>query len=514
MLRLSHRVPTLLAAALFAACGEGSTVPDDDHHHVPKAEPPKEQPPKEQPPKEEPPPEPPPRIEGIPYLVDENIDPRIVEVSLVAKASSLAIADGPETDLWTYNDSLPGPLIHARVGDRVIVHFDNQLADPTVVHWHGLRISDQMDGSPRIQSPVAPGGSFTYDFIVPDAGTFWYHTHFNQIEQFERGLYGALVVHERDEPKFTSERVIVIDDIRLDSDNQIAPFLTSGPDIGAGRVGNTLLANGKAEPLRTVLPRGGIERWRVILANNALTMGLRLKGAQTRVIATDGGLLPSPLEADRVEIAPGQRYDFEVRAGEGESEVTLEALIFVIENDQVVEKPFPLAIARVEGDVAQPEPKYPEVILPAVNVAATEVAWKLAATNAGGKVEFTINGQSGYVDGHEHPLLGTFPSNEPVRIRISSSVSPAHPFHIHGQFFQIVERGGKPVTDEPGLRDTVAIRGAESASVLTYFENPGRWMVHCHISEHSEKGMMAEVVVTDSGAGSSSSSSSGGGHSH
>ena len=133
--------------------------------------------------------------------------------------------------------------------------------------------------------------------------------------------------------------------------------------------------------------------------------------------------------------------------------------------------------------------------LPLIDVQAETLSWKLSGGVVDGLVQFTINGIPGSVDGmHDHVLLHTFVPNVPVKMVIQSNVSPAHPFHIHGQFFQILERNGKPVF-EPGLRDTVHIRGAETATVLSYFENPGRWRVHCHISEHSELGMMADIQV-------------------
>jgi FtsP/CotA-like multicopper oxidase with cupredoxin domain len=444
--------------------------------------------------------EPLPTIEGLTVLEDMNPEPDIVEVELVARPGSAPLLEGAETKLLTYNDSLPGPLLHARVGDRVIVHFTNELDEPTTIHWHGLRISDQMDGSPMIQNPVEPGESFTYDFVVPDAGTFWYHTHLHQIEQFERGLYGALVVHELEYPRFSAERLVVVDDIRLAPSNQVASFnTTSGPDVGMGRVGNTLLVNGRAIPLAVTVPAGGIERWRIVLATNSLNFGMRVQGADVRVIGTDGGLLPSPFELDRVAFAPGQRYDLEVRPRAGE-DITLEALILQLdENDEVVEVPFPLVEATVDGEATTEEPVYPVVELPATDVEASELTWSLAGSVVDGEVVFTINGEAGFVgDEHEHVVIETFDQNVPVKITLNSNVSPAHPFHIHGQFFQIIERDGDPVTDEPGLRDTVHVRGAESVTILSYFENPGQWMVHCHISEHSEKGMMADIVVGES----------------
>jgi len=445
-----------------------------------------------------------PTVEGLTELRDDNPDPRIVEVSLEASENSVQLAaSGKKTKLLNYNHSFPGPLLHARVGDRVIVHFTNALTEPTTIHWHGLRISDQMDGSPMIQNPVQPGETFTYDFVVPDAGTFWYHTHLSQIEQLERGLYGAIVVHEAAAPVFSAERIVVADDLRLDATNQVSEFVLTGHDLMAGRVGNLLLANGKNGVLRATIPRGGIERWRVVLASNALSFGLRIRGADVRVIATDGGLLPTPFALTRVDIAPGQRYDFEVRPTATASEVVLEALVVVSDaSGTISEQPFALIKSTVTGEVVTPEPVYPSVIMPATTDLPDWMElldWKLSAVNVGGKVHFTINGMSDFVDSdgefHDHVLLHTFEPNVAVRIKLTSAISPAHPFHIHGQFFQIIERGGKAVTDEPGLRDTVYLRGAESATILAYMENPGRWMVHCHIAEHGENGMMADIQV-------------------
>lgn len=442
-----------------------------------------------------------PDVEGSTVLEDSNPDESIVEVSLKAAPGTWEIVDGTDTEVLSYNDALPGPLLHARVGDRVIVHFTNEMDEATMVHWHGLRISDKMDGSPMIQDPVEPGASFTYDFVVPDAGTFWYHTHYAQIEQLERGLYGAIVVHEAEFPRFSKERLFVLDDIRLDEDGQVAPFTTAGMDLMHGRTGNILLANGKEVPLKTTIAAGSVERWRLVLASNALDFALRVKGATVRVIATDGGLLPEAFVLgeggeERVAMAPGQRYDLEVRPEPGATKVVLEAVMPQLdENNQVVDASFDLVRAQIEGSVSAEEPVYPAITLPSTAVDADLETWKIGGVAVEGGVEFSIDGKSGFIGGdHEHAILATFQQNIPVRLKIRSQVSPGHPFHIHGQFFQILERNGDPVF-EPGLRDTVHVRGADSVTILSYFENPGQWMVHCHISEHAENGMMGDIVV-------------------
>ena len=127
---------------------------------------------------------------------DINPDPRIVEVELVAKFADVDVS-GKRVRAWTYNGGLPGPLIKTRVGDRLIVRFKNELDQPTTVHWHGVRVPIEMDGVPEISQPeVKTGESFTYDFIVRDAGLYWYHPHVMSAAQVGFGLYGPLLVED------------------------------------------------------------------------------------------------------------------------------------------------------------------------------------------------------------------------------------------------------------------------------------------------------------------------------
>ena len=109
---------------------------------------------------------------------DTNPDPAIVEVSLTARLADVEVAPGKVVHAWTYDGAIPGPLIKTHVGDRLIVHFTNDLPQPTTIHWHGVRTPIAMDGVPDISQPeMKRGDTFTYDFIVRDAGLYWYHPH-------------------------------------------------------------------------------------------------------------------------------------------------------------------------------------------------------------------------------------------------------------------------------------------------------------------------------------------------
>ena len=102
--------------------------------------------------------------------IDKNPDPAIVEIDLVAKVAEVEVAPGLTVKAWTYDGGLPGPLIRAKVGNRIVVHFTNELREPTTIHWHGVRVPIEMDGVPNVSQPeVKTGETFTYDFVVRDA---------------------------------------------------------------------------------------------------------------------------------------------------------------------------------------------------------------------------------------------------------------------------------------------------------------------------------------------------------
>src|SRR5436309_4515124 len=146
-------------------------------------------------------------------VISVELEPREVEWRFARDRTIRAFA---------YNGVVPGPLIEAEVGDTVEARLTNSLAQATTIHWHGVRVPADMDGTEAVQPPVEPGGTFEYRFVVPDAGTFWYHSHVNETEQLERGLYGALVVRGPDEPTLDRERILLLDDLKLDPDGDLA----------------------------------------------------------------------------------------------------------------------------------------------------------------------------------------------------------------------------------------------------------------------------------------------------
>ncbi|TNF30706.1 MAG: multicopper oxidase family protein [Deltaproteobacteria bacterium] len=434
-----------------------------------------------------------PEVWGPAVAADENPLPGVVEVTLTAAAKRVKLG-GIQLDMLAYNDQIPGPTLHAKVGDELVVHFHNDLDQPTTIHWHGLRVPDAMDGTPRVQEPVPPGGDFEYRFVLRDAGSFWYHPHVRSNEQVERGLYGAIVVEEAEPAQVDVERFILLDDVLIEG-GEIAPALATFMEQMHGRTGNHLLINGQLDdPLAPAVTVGHVERWRVLNPSNARTFTVGFVGDNVhwRVMGTDGGLLPEPYETDRLDIAVGQRYDLEVRY-DGPGEAAFVTWIPTVNaQNQVVDAELPVVTLDPAPSTAlATEAVWPSALpLPDREPNVDEQIAFDVVQGEDGNLQWRLNGQSNW----RHPIF-TCGEGDTVRLVLVNQAGPEHPFHLHGQFFEIVRRNGVAVTGEPGLKDTVRVPGLESVELVAYMDNPGQWMAHCHILEHAELGMMAEVVV-------------------
>ena len=196
------------------------------------------------------------------------------EIELRAATGRARLVPEPwgESDVWCYEGAVPGPEIRIRQGERLRLEVENGLAEETTVHWHGLRVPNEMDGAPVGGTLVAPGETFDYVFPLLDEGTFWYHPHWNTAEQVERGLYGQLVVREPAVPE-ARERFLLLDDVDRDDDGAIVIEPTDD-DLAHGRSGDTILVNGQVTPTLDV-PANGLERWHLTNASNGRYFALR-----------------------------------------------------------------------------------------------------------------------------------------------------------------------------------------------------------------------------------------------
>lgn len=430
-----------------------------------------------------------PTVEGVAAAEDQDADPSVVEVHLTASRTEVDWIDEGPTPVWAYNGQVPGPLIQARVGDTLRVVFTNDLPDPTTIHWHGLRIENAMDGVPAVQDPVQPGETFTYEFVLPDAGSYWYHPHIRGHEQVDRGLYGPLVVHEAeaDEPVVDRDRFFVLDDVALRENGRHYSFSTGGMDGMHGRHGNVLLANGETELITDTVQPGSVERWRIVNTANARLMYADVRGADWRVVGVDGGLLEEPYTTDRLRLPVGRRFDVEVIPRSDAEKLKLRVLI----PSQTGFDRYPMFEAAIEGPpVASAVPTWPAAEMPEPITETQEVDVELDFGSGGMMgMAWLINGQR-YEEGDSIPIQG----NVPTRIHLRDVSGAGHPFHLHGQFFEVLSRNGSQ-SDVPGPLDTIHVGGDDELELFTMFDNPGLWLGHCHILEHAELGMMTAFDV-------------------
>lgn len=428
-------------------------------------------------------------------LTDLDPAPDVVEVRLVAAPAVVAYLPGQATPVWAYRDgaapdaaaTVPGPLLEARRGDRVIVHFDNELPEASTIHFHGLRLPAEMDGAHEL---VLPGERFDYEFIAGDAGTFWYHPHFHADQQLERGLHGPMVVREPAEPD-AGDRVLVLDDIRLRPGGALDEEWTA-EDIAHGRRGDLVLVNGAPAPVLRAAA-GSRERWRLVNAANGRFFDVTLPERRFEVIGWDGGLLPEPYAAERLLIAPGERYEIVVQLDGAPGEtLDLVSLPYDRGDGAIDPEGTVLRMALEGGEPHDASPAAPGAITSLPASPATAVRPFILSEDLDGRFgpQFFINGEF-------------WPFNEPIEATlgdveiwaIDNRAGGDHPFHLHGMFFQILDRDGVP---EPrlGWKDTVLVRRGEVLRFAARYDAPGRWMYHCQIPEHAERGMMGEVMVT------------------
>jgi FtsP/CotA-like multicopper oxidase with cupredoxin domain len=422
----------------------------------------------------------------------------------------------PETDVWAYNGTVPGPEIRLRHGDRLSVVVENRLGESTTVHWHGVRVPNAMDGVPELtQAPIAPqGGTFLYEFDLPDAGTYWYHPHQRSFEQVGRGLSGALIVEERNPITVDRDVVWMLDDWRLKPDASISDDFGNLFDVSHnGRVGNTVSVNGRV-PTAFSVRAGERIRLRLINVANARIFGLEFRGHTPQIIALDGQpVVPHAPEGGRVVLGPAMRADLVIDMM-GEPGSTAEVIDGFY--PRLAYKLLDIAYAQ-EAPIRKRPPDAP-IALPANTMPEPDVlrAQRHEVTFSGGMMggmagalmngrqmdmremmthgmAWAINGIS--VQGHIHEPLLVLRKGESYILSLRNDTAWHHPMHLHGHAFRVIARNGQP-TLRREWQDTVLIAPRESADIAFVADNPGDWMSHCHILEHQAGGMMGSIRVS------------------
>jgi len=427
--------------------------------------------------------------------------------------AALMGADGPKTAIWSFGDGSPGPLLRIPQGKPVHIRVDNALAEPTTVHWHGIRLDNAMDGVPGMtQTAIPVGGSFDYRFTAPDAGTYWYHSHERTYEQVARGLYGPLIVEEASPPKVDSDRLFLVDDWRLNDDGSIADGFGNFHDLAhGGRLGNWLTVNGQTEPTFDVRPGERI-RLRCISAANARVMSYRFEGVSAHVIALDGQPLatPEPLTADLV-FPPAGRADLIV-------DIPSDAAGVLAINEVSAGGPIKAAAFKVSGAPLRKEaeavPVLPANPLPQADLSdSLKVPLLMQGGAMGGMRAGEIEYQGQMYDlrtlVREHGKVWAFngvagsmnmealvrvPRGRTMVVDMVNETSWHHAMHLHGHHFQVLDESGKIPKDAP-WRDTLLMAPSDKARIAFVADNPGKWLFHCHMLSHHLGGMGTWIEV-------------------
>jgi FtsP/CotA-like multicopper oxidase with cupredoxin domain len=437
-------------------------------------------------------PEPSPQWPELVPVTDEDPSEGTLAFQLEAGVATKTFPGTPPTSVWAYNGTVPGPLIDAAVGTELVVRFRNRLPEPTTIHWHGVRVPAAMDGTTAVQSPVVPGGTFEYRFVLQDRGLYWFHPHVQSDVQVERGLYGVIHVRGPNEPSADHEGIWVLDDIRVLADGTFPTYLDDNSKM-LGRHGNVLLVNGATMP--TIPWRAGsVERIQIVNVANGRFFNLGLAGYTWRVIGTDGGFVPNPYDTEYLLIAPGERYDVMlVPNGAPGTEVTLVSAPYDRGHHTDGDPTLSLAKFRITDEPpltarALPTSFAPIPSLPDGVVDETVV---LGEGTHNGQLEFTINGAM-------HPNVPpiSIPLGAVKRFDVVNDTEMDHPFHIHGVFFQNLATNGQPTPPTALVaKDTIISPKMSTLKLVALFDEPGAWMYHCHILEHAEGGMMGEIHV-------------------
>jgi FtsP/CotA-like multicopper oxidase with cupredoxin domain len=433
---------------------------------------------------------------------DGRSSARLVNANLLAAPAAAQIVphEYPQTAVWAYNGSAPGPALRVRQGERLRVVVENRLEEATTVHWHGVRVPNAMDGVPYItQPPIEPGGRFAYEFDVPDAGTFWYHPHQRSYEQSARGLHGALIVEEREPIRVDRDVVWVLADWRLNRDASIRGGFGSFMDVSHnGRVGNTVTINGHVPDAFSVRAGERI-RLRLINAANARIFALDFRGHRPWIVALDGQpvepyqpenatvVLGPAMRADIVidmQSAPGSRFEVH----DGFYRQLAYRLVDVSYSTEA-----PLRSAPPDWSIKLPPNPLREPDLK--NAERHDIVFtggmmgNMRGLRRG--MAWAVNGVSRSCgeDRAFDPMLWLKQGRSYV-LRLVNDTAWHHPIHLHGHSFRVLTRNGTPTAHREWL-DTVLVNPRETVEIAFAADNPGDWMLHCHVLEHQAAGMMA-----------------------
>lgn len=428
---------------------------------------------------------------GAPISVSQLQTPataaHVDHFTLTAQPARLTLSPGVIVPAWTFNGTAPGPTLHVRQGDEVVVTLVNHLSFGVTIHWHGVRVANAADGVAGVtQDAVKPGQSYVYRFIPLDAGTYWYHSHQFSFDETTNGLYGMLIV----DPATPT--------IHADVDTSVALHAWNGAN------NQTIYTMNATSGVLNLVARPG--QWvRLRIVNTAETPSgnpqlVTLVGAPFQVVSLDGHDLNGPQWLNNVPLPIGaaQRYDLYfqmpahgsvvlVSADDGQSYVRAPALII---GQGVVPAKLPAITTWFDLTTYG---------VPAKDTITTQSHFAATYTIVLGNQIGTSLGRMGMtymLNGKVFPNTGMIMVKEGqiIKLHFDNQTNLYHPMHLHGHILTVLDKNGAPLTGSPIHQDTVLVPPHTTYDVAFVANNPGIWMLHCHNFLHANWGMDMMVM--------------------
>lgn len=465
-----------------------------------------------------------PLFAGSPRALGAPAEPKegntvTVRLTAAERPTALPCFSGASLPLWTFAEGAWPPVIRLSLGDRLAATLENRLSrdgETISIHWHGIRLPNDQDGVPYlIQAPVAPGGDFFYHFTPPDTGTYWFHTHCDTVEQLGRGLEGVLIIDGDTTEPYDSDVVLVLRDWRVEPGTaEFAAFTTVRGAGRAGTYGPLRTVNGSVNP-EIPLPAKGDCRLRLLNTDPTRIMQIAIAGTEAAIVAVDG-VATQPFPMQQWYLGPGMRIDVIARAPAAGKLARLTDASGGTHVDLARFRGVPVASGRKPRAASFDPAPLRAGRMPAPDLKAeTRISFRFGATDAGaasGALEenfgaalgtlcvtsrnfWTINGKPWPDRDHARlpAPLATLTRGQSYVFTFVNETDFVHPIHMHGHSFTFL-RASK-LKRPPHHTDTLLLLPREEADVAFVADNPGDWMMHCHVIEHQENGMMGFVRV-------------------
>ena len=442
-------------------------------------------------------------------------------VSLALNPASHDFGTGVASETFGINHDYLGPVLKVKQGQTLPFDVANNIGDTSTIHWHGLHIPGDVDGGPHQE--IEHGSVWSPDVpIVQHASMNWFHSHMHgkTAQQTYKGLAGVLLIEDdaslsADLPKTygVDDFTLILQDKMFDGSGKMA-YELSAAVFEDGFEGDTLVVNGAIAPVAQTVPTG-LVRLRILNACNARFLGLSMETGPVTVIASDGGFLSAPVEAESIVMSPGERYEILVDMSAVETNFlnvnldgggggffanlfggnqTTTALSLTRSATNGFDGAMPTRLANLEppkpADATVTRSFQLEMDVGA-DLAALALAWDNFCGDAGA---MAINGQPMKMDRIDEEVRRG--DSEIWRISVDDQL---HPFHIHGCSFRILsQNGGPPPAYASGWKDMVHVEEGWSEVLVRFdFEatKDAPYMYHCHILEHEDCGMMGQFTV-------------------